>query len=129
MSIVAESIFIQPCVIVRRKVADVLFIYDLLSSNIIECPDLLCKIGVCSYNYPIRNSNLFYVPSFFQKQKFPPILSSRKRFYFVIEFMTISISFFMSHESLKKKLYLYFQIHTHYYTVCLIITFLYLYKL
>jgi len=59
-SLVANSIYIQPCE-VRRKLSDVLFIYDLLN-NYIDCPDLLNKIVICTHSYSIRNSFLFFVP-------------------------------------------------------------------
>jgi hypothetical protein len=64
-SLVRHSICIQPCE-VRRKISDLLFIYDLLNNNI-NCPELLSKIGIVTHNYSIRSSSLFFVP-FFKKK-------------------------------------------------------------
>jgi len=63
-SLAADTIDIQPCEI-RRKLSDVLFIYDLLN-NYINCPDLLSKIGICTHN-SIKNSLLFFVPFYGKK--------------------------------------------------------------
>lgn len=72
-SLVANSIYIQPCE-VRRKLSDVMFIYDLLN-NYIDCSDLLSKISFYTHSYSIRNSCLFYVPFYIKKIMFRFIFS------------------------------------------------------
>jgi len=45
----------------RRKVADIMFIYDPLNGHVFS-PDLLSMIEFNVTNHRLRNSNLFYVP-------------------------------------------------------------------
>lgn len=71
-SLIANSIYIQPCE-VRRKLSDVLFIDDL--NNYIDCPDLLSKIGICTHSYSIRNSCLFFMYLFIEKNMYRFIFS------------------------------------------------------
>jgi len=52
-SLEGYSICYQPCE-VKRKISDLLFIYDLLNNNI-DCPELLSKIGIVTPNYSIRS--------------------------------------------------------------------------
>jgi hypothetical protein len=46
---------------VRRKVADIMFIYDLLNGHIFS-PDLHSMIDLNITNHRLRYSNLFHVP-------------------------------------------------------------------
>lgn len=67
--LVADTIYNQPCEI-RRKLSDVLFIYN-LPHNYIDCSDLLSKIGICTHNYLIRI--LVHFLYLLYKQKYVPI--------------------------------------------------------
>ena len=99
-SLVANSIYIQPCE-VRRKLSDVMFIYDLVN-NYIDCPDLLSKISFCTHSYSIRNSCLFFVP--FYKKKYVQIHFFLELYYYVIQFVMKSISFLCLVNLLNQKL-------------------------
>ena len=46
---------------VRRKVTDIMFIYDLLNGHI-SSPELLSMINFNITNHRLRKSNLFHVP-------------------------------------------------------------------
>jgi len=56
---ISESGFVS-CEL-RRKVADIMFIYDLSNGHVFS-PDLLSMIEFNTTNHRLRNSNPFYVP-------------------------------------------------------------------
>jgi hypothetical protein len=75
----------------RRKLADVLFIYDLLNGNI-DCPYLLEKLGIRVPSYFSRSKELFIIPYFLKKSGansfFPRALNIANKMSFSLEFFS-----------------------------------------
>lgn len=88
---------------VRRKVADIMFIYDLLNGHIFS-PDLLSMIAFNTANHCLRKSNLFHVPFYNNNYSstfyFPRALKLANLIVDHVDF------FFMSRNVFKRNVYL-----------------------
>ena len=88
---------------VRRKVVDIMFIYDLLNGHIFS-PDLLSMIKFNTENHCLRKSNLFHVPFYINNYSstsyFPRALNLAN---FAVDHVDF---FFMSRNIFKRNVYL-----------------------
>jgi len=88
---------------IRRKIADIMFIYDLLNSHI-HSPEFLAMIGFYIMSHRLRKVNLFYIPfyryNYGSDSFFPRSLNLANQILNYVDF------FFMSRNIFKHNVYL-----------------------
>jgi len=92
MRIIELGLMLYISLVVRRKVADIMFIYDLLNGHIFS-PELLSMIEFNIKNHRLRNSNLFHAPfyknNYSSTSFFPRVLKLEKILLLIMQIFSL----------------------------------------